>query len=116
MPPPRRFLHRHITLGGPLHVLSFVLMCPLLRSLSPASVSVLSLPPECPDRLELKLLDPALEVEDQQIFQSPAITMFWAELKPAMPRFVRRFRFWVNLIQGWLQVKHILILQLTRNG
>ena len=93
-----------------------MLMRPLLRSLSPASVSVLSLPPECPDRLELKLLDPALEVEDQQIFHSPCIRMLWAELKPAVAGFARRFRFWVNLIRGWLQVKHILILQITRNG
>lgn len=65
LPPPRRFLHGHYTLGGPLIVISFMLMRPLLHSLSPASISVLSLPPESPDGLELQLLDPTLEVEDQ---------------------------------------------------
>lgn len=42
-----------------------MLMRALLGSLSPASISVLSLPPEGPDGLELQLLDSSLEVEDQ---------------------------------------------------
>ena len=66
MPPPRLYLRSYHTLGGPFQEIFFMLMIRhLLSSLSPASLSVLSLAPESPDRLELQLLDPTLEVEDQ---------------------------------------------------